>query len=69
MLLACGNVSAGQQQSAGSPPEPSPPRYGVEDRELLAAIGEVVVDAAVLEYLIAVLAAVMEGRTRNGRAA
>lgn len=32
------------------------------ERELLAAIGEVVVDAAVLEYSIAVLVAVIEGR-------
>jgi hypothetical protein len=32
------------------------------DRELLAAIGEVVVDAAALEYLIAVLVAAIEGR-------
>jgi hypothetical protein len=32
------------------------------DRELLAAIGEVVVDAAALEYFIAVLVAVIEGR-------
>jgi hypothetical protein len=32
------------------------------DRELLAAIGQVVVDAAALEYFIAVLVAVIEGR-------
>jgi hypothetical protein len=34
----------------------------MEDRELLAAIGQVVVDAALLEYFIAVLVAAMEGR-------
>jgi ABC-type arginine transport system permease subunit len=34
----------------------------VEDQELLAAIGQVVVDAAVLEYLVAVLVAVIEGQ-------
>ena len=32
------------------------------DREMLAAIGEVVVDAAVLEYFMAVLVAVIESR-------
>ena len=32
------------------------------DRGLLAAIGEVVVDAAVLEYFLAVLVAIIEGR-------
>jgi hypothetical protein len=32
------------------------------DRELLAAIGEIVVDAAALEYFIAVLVSVIEGR-------
>lgn len=34
---------------------------GVEDQELLAAIGQVVVNAAALEYAVAVLAAVTEG--------
>ena len=34
----------------------------VEDRELLAAIGEVVIDASALEYLIAVLVAATEGQ-------
>jgi hypothetical protein len=33
----------------------------MEDRELLAAIGEVVVTAAALEYAVAILAAVTEG--------
>jgi hypothetical protein len=34
----------------------------MEDRVLLAAIGQVVVEAAVLEYLVAVLVAVIEGQ-------
>jgi hypothetical protein len=34
----------------------------VEDHDLLAAIGQVVVDAAALEYFIAVLVAAIEGR-------
>lgn len=33
----------------------------MEDQELLAAIGQVVVDAAALEYLVVVLVAVIEG--------
>jgi hypothetical protein len=35
------------------------------DRETLAAIGEVVVDAAVLQYWIAVLVAAVEGKDEN----
>lgn len=34
----------------------------MEDQELLAAIGQVVVDAAVLEYFVAVLVAVIQGQ-------
>jgi hypothetical protein len=34
----------------------------VEDQELFAAIGQVVVNAAVLEYFVAVLVAVIEGQ-------
>ena len=34
----------------------------MEDQELLAAIGQVMVDAAVLEYFVAVLVAVIEGQ-------
>src|SRR5271169_3853037 len=34
----------------------------MENQELLAAIGQVVVNAAVLEYQVAVLVAVIEGR-------
>jgi len=35
------------------------------DRELLAAVGEVVIDAAVLEFHIAILVAAIEGRDRD----
>jgi hypothetical protein len=37
----------------------------VEDQELLAAIGKVALDAAALEYLIAVLVAATEGQTED----
>jgi hypothetical protein len=37
----------------------------MEDQELLAAIGQVVVNAAVLEYQVAVLVAVIEGRAEE----
>jgi hypothetical protein len=38
---------------------------GMVDRGLLAAIGEVIVDAAVLEYWIAVLVAAIEGKDED----